>query len=77
MSEHYPESAIGSSVLHFCSQCKRLTDHLVVKHSEHAGRLGHCVDPQHPKPGGEDGLSVKQRKRREKQEKERQNLRLF
>lgn len=74
MSHHYTESLIGGKDFAWCNRCGRQTEHLIVRHSEHAGRLGHCVDPEHPAP---PELSKKQQVDRARREKEKQNPSLF
>ena len=69
MGEHYPESAIGEKVFAHCSVCGRTTEHVVVRHSEHAGKLGHCVDPKHPK----SKMTKRQEKAAADEKRRRQN----
>ena len=73
MGEHYPKSAVGEKVPKWCGQCMRITEHIIVQHSEHAGRLGHCVDPQHP----QKGMSKTQLKNEERREKQKREPLLF
>jgi hypothetical protein len=75
MSQHYPESLIGETDETWCATCGRMTKHLIVRHSEHAGRLGHCLE--HGPKVNERGESKSQEKRREQREQEEKNPKLF
>ena len=71
MSEHYPESAIGQSILAWCNKCQRQTMHLIVRHSEHAGRCGPCTEHE------SQPITKAQLKRKERAEREARNPSLF
>lgn len=71
VSEHFPESSIGQETLAHCKTCNRQTRHVIVRHSEHAGRVGHCLEHEAP------NMTRKQRERIHKIEQERRNPRLF
>lgn len=71
MSEHYPESAIGAAVQRWCATCCRWTRHVIVRHSEHAGRVGHCLEHE------AQAMTKKQIERAKKLDEERRNPRLF
>lgn len=71
MSEHYPKSAIGQEIYAWCDICRRDTKHMIVAHTENAGRLGHCLEHN------AQLLTRKQQARLRKETKERQNPRLF
>lgn len=43
MSEHFPKST--ETATGWCKKCQRNTEHRV-----DGGRLGPCIDPNHPKP---------------------------
>lgn len=64
---HYTKDV--TEAYEFCKTCNKLTLHFVSD-----GRRGRCKEHT---VGGEDGLSVAQRKRKEQQAKEKQNPRLF
>jgi len=66
MPEHYTKNVIADT--HWCAKCQRHTQHRV-----DAGRLGPCIDPQHPVAS----LTKAQEKRRKDAEKKRQNPSLF
>lgn len=74
MAEHYPKKMVGEKVPAYCTRCKRVTDHVIVSHTEHSGRMGHCVDPKHPPLRK---YSREQERRMKKAEREARNPRLF
>jgi hypothetical protein len=43
MTEHFPKSTISATG--WCRKCNRNTEHQVDD-----GRLGRCLDPEHPAP---------------------------
>lgn len=71
MGEHYPEHAIGELVSHWCNRCGGYTQHKIVRHSEHAGRVGHCVACKVSE------LTQKQKQQQVKEAGERRQPRLF
>lgn len=73
MGQHYAKSMVGEKTPAWCASCGRMTDHVIVSHTEHAAKLGHCVDPAHPRKK----LTQAQQRRKEQAEHERQNPRLF
>lgn len=64
---HYTKDV--TEAYEWCKACNKLTLHFVS-----GGRLGRCKEHG---VGGEDGLSVAQRKRKEQQEKEQREPKLF
>lgn len=78
MGEHYPRSMAGETLESWCNACEGWTPHLIVVHTEHASRLGHCLKCQEKR---EERARI-ERERKEQQEKERaeherQNPRMF
>lgn len=74
MSEHYPRGQKEAEA--WCARCKKFTMHRVdhpLAGQKGGGRLGPCIDPNHPPLG----LSKSQIARREAQQREEQNPRLF
>lgn len=74
MGEHYPAGQKEAEA--WCARCRRFTLHRVdhpVPPAKGGGRLGPCIDKDHPPLG----LSRAQLKRKEKSEKDAQNPRLF
>jgi hypothetical protein len=74
MGQHYPRAMVGEKVPAHCARCRRITEHVIVAHTEHSAKVGHCVDPKHPPL---NPLSKEQERRKKKQEQERMNSRLF
>jgi hypothetical protein len=74
MAEHYPKGTTECEA--WCPQCQRYTFHRVdhpPAGEKGGGRRGPCIDPTHPVKE----FSEAQKKRRIKEEKEKQNPRLF
>lgn len=67
MPHHFQKSITETT--EWCNKCERLTTHIVSD-----GRLGRCKEHS---VGDADGLSVAQRKRKEQQEKDRREPKLF
>lgn len=67
MPHHFQKWVTEAEV--WCNKCERIT-----KHSVSDGRLGRCIEHS---VGDKDGLSVAQRKRREQQEKEKREPKLW
>jgi len=71
VSEHYPESAIGAEVEADCRRCGRYTKRRIIRHTQHAGRLGPCLECTVQQ------LTKAQKKHRDKEQHEKANPRLF
>jgi hypothetical protein len=74
MGEHYRRGQTEAES--WCARCRRFTLHRVdhpVPPAKGGGRLGPCLDAKHPALG----LSKDQQKRRDRQERERQQPKLF
>jgi hypothetical protein len=64
MPEHYTRNTLECTA--YCNVCERMTQHRV-----YDGRRGHCLEHQAPE------LSKAQQRRREKEERERREPKLF
>ena len=74
MGEHYPAGQTEAEA--YCNRCRRTTLHRVdhpVPPAKGGGRIGPCIDPDHPPLG----LSKEQQARKKKRDREAQNPRLF
>jgi len=68
MPHHYRKDV--TEAYEWCKTCNKLTLHAVFDR-----RLAHCKEHEHP--GLVDGMTKAQRKKRDEQEKDKKNPRLF